>query len=303
MKKNIILVVLLIVSAATFGQVTPGNIGVSANTLQGDGLRTFAGKVNNNDFLLDLKGTAAGTDTYTATISVPSPGYTTGITAISSYVTGQRYFVTFTNANTGAATLNINSIGAKNIRRGNAALAAGDIVAGQVVELIYDGTNLQIIGDGGVPSTRTVNSQPLSSDITLTKSNIGLSNVDNTSDANKPVSTAQQTALDLKIDDLIAFNRQTSSYTLALADAVRIVEMNSASANNLTVPLNSSVAFPIGTQILVAQYGAGQTTFVPTGGVTIRSDAGKLKITAQYGAATLVKVGTDEWYLFGNLTN
>lgn len=39
-----------------------------------------------------------------------------------------------------------------------------------------------------VPGTRTVNSKALSSDITLNKSDIGLSNVDNTSDANKPVS-------------------------------------------------------------------------------------------------------------------
>ena len=36
--------------------------------------------------------------------------------------------------------------------------------------------------------------------VTLTKSDVGLGNVDNTSDANKPVSTAQQTALDLKIN-------------------------------------------------------------------------------------------------------
>lgn len=117
------------------------------------------------------------------------------------------------------------------------------------------------------------------------------------------LTSTAQTQIDSKIDKLIAFNRQTASYQLVLADAVRIVEMNSASANNLTVPPNSSVAFPIGTQILVAQYGAGQTTFVPGSGVTIRSDSGKLKIAAQYGAATLIKVGTDEWYLVGAITN
>lgn len=52
--------------------------------------------------------------------------------------------------------------------------------------------------DGKVPATRTVAGHALSADVTLVKADVGLGNVDNTSDANKPVSTAQQTALDLK---------------------------------------------------------------------------------------------------------
>jgi hypothetical protein len=97
-------------------------------------------------------------------------------------------------------------------------------------------------------------------------------------------------------------NRQTASYTLVLADADKLVEMNVATANNLTVPLNSSVAFPIGTKIDLAQYGAGQTTVVATSGVTVRSVGGALKLAVQYSGATLVKIGTDEWYLFGDIT-
>jgi hypothetical protein len=65
--------------------------------------------------------------------------------------------------------------------------------------------------------------------------------------------------------------------------------------------LNSSVAFPIGTQILVYQSGAGQTTLVATSGVTIRSQGTKLKIQGQYGIAGLLKIGTDEWVAYGNL--
>jgi len=98
------------------------------------------------------------------------------------------------------------------------------------------------------------------------------------------------------------FNRQTASYTLVLTDQNDIVEMNVASANNLTIPLNSSVAFPIGTEIAVLQYGAGQTTIVATVGVTLRSKANALKISGQYAGCTLVKVGTDEWYVIGDLT-
>jgi hypothetical protein len=136
---------------------------------------------------------------------------------------------------------------------------------------------------------------------TLNKAAVGLGNVDNTSDANKPVSTAIQTALDAKTNKLVVANRQTASYTLVLSDADKLVEMNVGSANNLTVPLNSSVAFSTGTQILLAQYGAGQTTVVATSGVTIRSNGAKLKLNAQYSGATLVKIAENEWYLFGDI--
>ena len=99
----------------------------------------------------------------------------------------------------------------------------------------------------------------------------------------------------------ITTNRQTASYTLVLTDRGKLIEMNVATANNLTIPLNSSVAFTIGTQIDLSQYGAGQTTVVATSGVTIRSTNSWVKLNAQYAAATLIKIGTDEWYLFGNL--
>jgi hypothetical protein len=95
---------------------------------------------------------------------------------------------------------------------------------------------------------------------------------------------------------------KTASYTLALVDLAQVVIMNVGSANNLTVPLNSSVAFPIGSQILIYQSGTGQTTIVATGGVTIRSQGAKLKLAAQYALAGLLKVGTDEWVAFGNLS-
>lgn len=79
-------------------------------------------------------GTASGTDTYTATIS-----------GIAAYTANLSVRVTFTNSNTGASTININSLGAKPlVKFGNAALNAGDIKAGQILDLVYDGTNFQI---------------------------------------------------------------------------------------------------------------------------------------------------------------
>lgn len=100
----------------------------------------------------------------------------------------------------------------------------------------------------------------------------------------------------------VVTNAQTASYTLALTDAGKQVEMNVATANNLTVPPNSSVAFPVGTQILVTQIGAGQTTLVAGSGVTIQSNGAKLKLTGQYAQATLIKRATDTWIVSGNLT-
>lgn len=100
---------------------------------------------------------------------------------------------------------------------------------------------------------------------------------------------------------LITTNRQTDSYTLVLTDADKLIEMNKATANTLTVPPNSAVAFPIGTAILVTQYGAGATTIAAGSGVTIRSAAGALGLSAQYAGASLIKIATNEWYLNGSI--
>jgi len=96
-------------------------------------------------------------------------------------------------------------------------------------------------------------------------------------------------------------NAQTASYTLVAADKDKMIEMGVGSANNLTVPLNSSVPYAIGTKITVVQTGSGQTTVAPTGGVTINGTPG-LKLRAQWSAVTLVKRAENTWVAFGDLT-
>lgn len=96
-------------------------------------------------------------------------------------------------------------------------------------------------------------------------------------------------------------NTQAASYTLILADAGKVVEMNVAAANTLTVPPNSAVAFPVGTVIEVYQMGAGATTIVAGTGVTIRSAGGSLALRTQYATASLRKRSTDAWVLAGDL--
>ena len=99
----------------------------------------------------------------------------------------------------------------------------------------------------------------------------------------------------------VSTNAQAASYTLVLSDKDKIVEMGVGSANNLTVPLNSSVAFPVGSQINILQTGSGQTTVVAAGGVTINATPG-LKIRAQWSYATLIKRATDTWVLVGDVS-
>lgn len=108
--------------------------------------------------------------------------------------------------------------------------------------------------------------------------------------------------LNNKAEKLFSINNQTSSYTLVLSDADKIVEMNVASANNLTVPLDSSVNFSIGTQINILQTNSGQTTIVPTSGVTVNATPG-LKIRAQWSSVTLIKRAANSWVAVGDLSS
>lgn len=101
--------------------------------------------------------------------------------------------------------------------------------------------------------------------------------------------------------NVVTANRQTDSYTLVLGDAGKVIETNKATANSVTVPPNSSVAFEVGTIVELFQYGAGQTTIAAGAGVTIRSSGGKLKLTGQYSGASLRKIATDEWALVGDI--
>jgi len=64
--------------------------------------------------------------------------------------------IEFTNANTGASTLNINSLGAKAIQKSNgSALSSGNIKTGQIAHLVYNGTVFQLLGEGGEYGTAT----------------------------------------------------------------------------------------------------------------------------------------------------
>lgn len=100
---------------------------------------------------------------------------------------------------------------------------------------------------------------------------------------------------------VIANNQTGTSYTLVLADAGKVVELNNAGAITLTIPPNSSVAYPIGTCIELWQQGAGQVNVAAGSGVTLRSPSSMTHLNGQYASATLRKRATNEWALEGNL--
>lgn len=110
-------------------------------------------------------------------------------------------------------------------------------------------------------------------------------------------------AIALKSDTTRTINPQTgTTYTFVLTDNGKICEFANASAVTVTVPPNSSVAFPVGAQIEVTQTGAGKVTLAQGSGVTITSLASYKSIAGQYASATLYKRATDTWQLSGSLT-
>lgn len=89
-----------------------------------------------DDYTYYIKGTtASGTNTYTTSDTIPA-----------AYTSGERFLVTFTNANTGASTLNRNSLGAKDLlSQSGSVLTAGQILAGGVYLVQYNGTNYRVL--------------------------------------------------------------------------------------------------------------------------------------------------------------
>jgi hypothetical protein len=98
----------------------------------------------------------------------------------------------------------------------------------------------------------------------------------------------------------VTANTRTANYTLTLADAGTVVEMNVATANTVTVPANATAAFAVGSVVEVWQMGAGKTTVAAAGGVTIRAPGATLGARAQYSSLFLRKRAADEWVLGGD---
>ncbi len=86
-------------------------------------------------------GTASGTDNYVISFS-PNTGFTLGDGAATSIL----FLVKFPNTNTGPVTLNVNSSGPIPVKKFTSeAIVAGEIVAGSIHAISFDGTNYQVL--------------------------------------------------------------------------------------------------------------------------------------------------------------
>lgn len=145
-------------------------------------------------------------------------------------------------------------------------------------------------------TNKTLNSPIINSPTGLLKADVGLSLVDNTSDASKPVSTATQTELDTKLNKLVQTNAQAAAYQLAVGDAFKLIEMSGGGA--LTIV--DSGLFPVGYTVDVLQTGSSQVT-IQGSGFTPNATPG-LKLRTQWSSATLIKRALNSWVVLGDLT-
>jgi hypothetical protein len=96
--------------------------------------------------------------------------------------------------------------------------------------------------------------------------------------------------------------QKTASYTLgALTERDNFIEVDSTSATTITIPTNSTLAFPVGTSIDILQTNTGQVTIAGAAGVTVNGTPG-LKLRTRWSSATLFKRATDTWVVMGDLT-
>jgi hypothetical protein len=120
-------------AATTVYAMVKPEVGASADT--------WGGKCNQNyddiDALLGALITTGSANAYVLTSGL----------SLASYVAGQRFLIKTNFANTGAATINVDGLGAKNLtKNGTTALASGDLSSGVYYFIVYDGTQFQIVG-------------------------------------------------------------------------------------------------------------------------------------------------------------
>jgi len=140
--------------------------------------------------------------------------------------------------------------------------------------------------------------------LTISKSKVGLGNVDNTSDVNKPVSTATQTALDTKSNSLTSYvTDSTQSRTIGSSDKYKVIEFTNASAISVVLPNDpTDSAFPIGSYVEIRQMAAGQVTVSATSPATLVSSDNQYKTRVIYSSIILEKRASNTWIMVGDTT-
>ena len=243
--------------------------------------------------------------TFTGTVTIPSGASISGFAPLASPTfSGTPTLPTGTIATTQTAADNSTKVATTAFVRGevtalvNSATATLDTL-GEIAAALGNDANLSATLTTSIGLKAPLASPTFTGTVTLPSGTVTSTMILDGTIANADISTTA--AIDLgKLAD-VSTSAQTASYTLVLADKNKIVEMSVASANTLTVPPNSSVAYAVGSQINILQTGAGQTTVTAGAGVTINAAPG-LKMRTQWSYATLVKRATDTWVLVGDIS-
>lgn len=222
----------------------------------------------------------AGTNTITGSLTPD----------LTSYSAGMLVIFTPANNNTGAATLNIDTLGALDIQKADGdALANGDLVAGIPALCVLD---------SGADDWILLNPQSL----TLTNASFsGTLSVTGALTLNGALTTDNTTADEVGFKG-IPQNLQNGNYTAVLADASKCIESSSGGGYTWTIPANSSVAYPVGSVLTFAHLGGGgSVTIAITTDTLFLAGSGSTgsRTLAQYGMATARKVASTQWLITG----
>jgi hypothetical protein len=98
--------------------------------------------------------------------------------------------------------------------------------------------------------------------------------------------------------------QKTAAYTLsALTERDSLIEVSSATGVTISIPVDATLNYPIGTSIDILQTGAGQVTIaaVTPGTTTVNATPG-LKLRTTWSSATLFKRAANTWVVYGDLT-
>jgi hypothetical protein len=199
----------------------------------------------------------SGTNTITASMAPDLDAYAAGM------------IVVFTPAgnNTGATTLNIDTLGALDVQKYDGeALVAGDLVSGIPAILVLD---------SGADDWNLLNPQSLRT-------------------------TAPNTSAEEFGFKGLPQQSQVANYTLVLADAGKHVVMNGSSIT-LTIPANASVAFPIGTSLAIFNSNATDLSIAITTDSMILAGTSSTgtRTLVQHGLASILKIDTAVWAISG----
>jgi hypothetical protein len=97
----------------------------------------------------------------------------------------------------------------------------------------------------------------------------------------------------------VGINSIATSYTLQTSDSGKLI--SASTGLTITVPPNASVPFPTGSQILLYKSTTATVAITAGSGVTINAPGGADEIASQHSIATLMKLGTDNWVLGGDI--